>query len=77
MYANGVEDHHGVIWAEGLIKKKLEAKVSTCKTHDETARRETKDGDNSLQDLCHKSFRTGTLFFSGTIVVAMHLARLP
>ena len=43
-------------------KKGLEAKVSTCRTHDETARRATKEGDNSLQDLCHKSFRTGTPF---------------
>ena len=34
----------------------LEANVSPCRTHDETARRATKEGDSGLQDLCFQSF---------------------
>ena len=34
----------------------LSANVRPCRTHDETARRATKEGDSGLQDVCFKSF---------------------
>ena len=55
----------------------LEASVSPCRAHDETAPGATKEDDSGLQELCFKSFRTGTPFCSTTMLVAMSLARLP
>ena len=65
--------------AEHKSKKKqgLEASVSPCRAHDETAPGATKEDDSGLQELCFKSFRTGTPFCSTTMLVAMSLARLP
>ena len=63
--------------AERMSKKQgLEAKVSPSRSHDETARRATEEGDSSLQDRCHKSFRMAFPSCSATMLAAMHLARL-
>ena len=58
-------------------KQGLEASVSPCRAHDETAPGATKEDDSGLRELCFKSFRTGTPFCSTTMLVAMSLARLP